>query len=188
MLSASPKLVFVPLVLALAACAIESGHPHDHGTPQQQQEQPVTVVVDTNQTMGNTPGGEGLGIFVTYNAGGHWRVWWTCDTNISGLPCDFDVQMSGAALTNSAPTFSGSSASSDSLDSSAPNVLVAQTHTTTSVDAVTFDAQPGADMTVDVTVSGLRDGRFFFFVQNGQVNGNFQGKLSDPLIFEPATP
>jgi len=174
--------LFVPLVVA---CAVQTRVDHEGPSPSQEQ-QPITVVIDTNQTMGNTGGGDGLGVFVTYNAGGHWRVWWTCDTNVSNLPCDFDVQMSGTSVTNSASTFS--QPSSDVLDSSTSNVLVAQTHTTTGVESVTFDATPGADVTVDVTVSGLRDGRFFFFVQNGQVNGNFQGTLSDPLIFEPSSP
>jgi hypothetical protein len=178
-------VVLVPLALA---CAIQTGRDHDHDQqqPPTTQDQPITVVVDTNQTMSNTQGGQGLGVFVTYNAGGHWRVWWTCDTSISGLPCDFDITMSGTSLANSATTFAEQS--SDTLDTSTPGELVAHTHTTSSVDSVTFDGAPGADMTVDVTVSGLRDGRFFFFVQNGQVNGNFQGVLSDPLIFEPSTP
>lgn len=171
-------LVIVPL---LVACAIQT-RSSDKPPPA---EQPVTVVVDTGQQMNNTPGGEGLGVFVTYSAGGHWHVWWTCDTNLSGLSCDFDVKMSGTSLAN-ATTQAFESA--DTLDSSTPDQLVARTHTTTGVDGVTFDAVPGADMKVDLTVSGLRDWRFFFFVQNGQVNGNFQGTLTDPLIFEPSTP
>ncbi len=171
-------LGIVPL---LVACAIQT---HSNGKPPPP-DQPVTVVIDTNQQMNNTPGGEGLGVFITYSAGGHWHVWWTCDTNVSGLSCDFAVTMSGTSVTNAATQ---AFETNDTLDSSTPDQLVATTHTTTGVDGVTFDAAPGADMKVDLTVSGLRDWRFFFFVQNGQVNGNFQGALTDPLIFELSTP
>lgn len=173
-----PALLALPLLLA---CVVET-HSTDKGPPAVQ---PVTVVVDTGQQMNDTPGGQGLGVFVTYAAGGHWHVWWTCDTTLSGLPCDFDVTMSGTSITNAQTQ---AFESNDSLDASTPNQLVALAHTTTGVDGVTFDAAPGMDMKVDLTVSGLRDWRFFFFVQNGQVNGNFQGELTDPLIFEPSSP
>jgi hypothetical protein len=60
--------------------------------------------------------------------------------------------------------------------------------TTTQIDEVDFDATAGATIQVDVTVSGLRDGNFFFFVQDGKIDGNYQGPLTDPLIFEPSAP
>jgi hypothetical protein len=60
---------------------------------------------------------------------------------------------------------------------------------TTGIAALDFDAAPGTDVKIDLMMSGLRSGEFFFFVQNGQVNGNFPAdKLTDPLIFEPSTP
>ena len=66
---------------------------------------------------------------------------------------------------------------------------MASTYTTTQVDTLDFDATPGAKMTLDATIQGLpRDGSFFFFVQNGQIDGNYPGPLGDPLVFEPSTP
>ncbi len=170
------------LVPALAACVYSHSDPN--GPPPDQNTQPITVVVDTGQTM-NVQGGQGVGVFVEYRAGGHWHAYWTCDTALSGLPCDFQISISGKSITNAATS---QFESNDTLSSSTPDVLVATTHTTTGMDAVDFDAAPGQDVTIDMTVSGLRDGRFFFFVQNGQVNGNFQGILTDPLIFEPSAP
>ncbi len=169
---------FVPL---LAACVYTHSDPNP---PPDTNAQPITVVVDTGQTM-NVQGGQGVGVFVEYRAGGHWHVYWSCDTALSGLACDFQMTMSGKSIANATPN---QFTSSDSLSSSTPDVLVATSHTTTGVSGVDFDATPGADVKIDMNVSGLRDGRFFFFVQNGQVNGNFQGILTDPLIFEPSAP
>jgi hypothetical protein len=176
----------------LGACVVRSDHSNNsnNNNNQNNNPQPVTVIVDTDQTMTDTPGGDGVGVFVQYAAGGHWHVWWTCDTNKSGLPCDFTVDMSGSSITNAKPS---AFETNDSLDTTTPNRLVATTHTTVGVEAVDFDATPGANVTLDVSVSGLRDGGFFFWVgtdANGKpaINGNYQGQLSDPLVFSPSAP
>jgi len=168
-------------LLALA-CAVRHGGDDNNPPPTQ----PLTVVVDTDQTMQHVDGGQGVGVFVEYAKGGHWHVRWACDTALSGLPCDFRIAMTGPGITNAKST---SFDSTDALDTASPDALVATTHVTMGVDAVDFDAQPGADVKIDLTMSGLRSGEFFFFIENGQVNGNFPAnKLTDPLIFEPSTP
>ena len=153
--------------------------------------QPMVVSVMSNQTMTANPG-DGVGVFVEYKAGGHWKVWETCDTNKSNQGCDFTLGFSSAtgalsnvaslpgAVTNTAPAGSGGG-------------FTATTSITTQVAGVSFDAAPGARVTIDATVSGLHSGDFFFFVEadaNGtpQVNGGYGGKLSDPLSFEPTAP
>jgi len=187
-------LAAIALLPAVFACVVE--HDHDHSgqsgptpTPTSTSTgvQPLTVVVDTNQTM-NAKGGQGVGLFVQYDAGGHWHVWWTCDTALSGLSCDFAIAITGTSIANATTSFD-SSETGDALATSTPGELDVTSHTTTGVDAIDFDATPGADMKVDLSVSGLRGGEFFFFVQNGQIDGNFpSSKLTDPLIFEPSTP
>jgi len=167
--------------LLLTACAIHSGG----NDPPPTSTQPLTVVVDANQTM-NAQGGQGVGVFVQYATGGHWHVFWACDTTLSGLPCDYQIKITGTSIANAK---SSQFEQTDALDSATTDQLVATTHVTTGIDSVDFDAQPGADMKIDLTMSGLRSGEFFFFVQNGQVNGNFPSdKLTDPLVFEPSTP
>src|SRR5580704_5505136 len=44
--------------------------------------QPMLVVVDANQTMSASPG-QGVGVFTQYQTGGHWNVWWSCDTSVT---------------------------------------------------------------------------------------------------------
>ena len=175
---------WAPLGLLLTACAVRSGG----NDPTPSNEQPLTVVVDKGQTM-NVQGGQGVGLFVEYRAAGangHWHVFWACDTALSGLPCDYRITMTGTGFTNVTPS---QFESTDALDQSTPDQLVATTRVTNGIDGVDFDAAPGADMKIDMTMGGLRTGQFFFFVQNGQVNGNFPSeKLTDPLIFEPSAP
>ncbi len=165
------------LVVPTVACVTRS---HTDPLPGE----PLTVVVDTGKTM-NAVGGQGVGVFVEYRAGGHWHVWWTCDTTLSGLPCDFGLTMTGTALANAKSSqFEGN----DYFSAPDPTTLTATTHTTDGVDALDFDATPGTDLKIELGVSGLKDGNFFFFVQDGAIDGNYQGNLTDPLIFEPSTP
>jgi len=169
------------LLVVVTACAIHSGK----NEPPPSSAQPLTVVVDTNQTM-NVQGGQGVGVFVQYAAGGHWHVFWACDTSLSGLPCDYQLKMTGTSIANAKTS---QFAQTDAIDTATTDQLVATSHVTTGIAGVDFDAQPGTDVKIDLTMSGLRTGEFFFFVQNGQVNGNFPSdKLTDPLIFEPSTP
>ena len=35
--------------------------------------------------------GQGTGVFVEYKTGGHWRIFASCDTAITGYNCNYDV-------------------------------------------------------------------------------------------------
>jgi hypothetical protein len=148
--------------------------------------QPILVDVDPDKTLTAAPG-QGVGVFVEYQTGGHWHVWWTCDTTKTSLNCVFDVKGSvdsGALANVQAEAFEPA----DTLSSPSAQSFEAKTTTTTAVDGVRFDAPLGATLTVDAAIGGLRDGSFYFFVQNGQVNGGYTGRLTDPLKFEASTP
>src|SRR3974377_2212599 len=95
-----------------AACTVESSHSAGtapsgggggggtsggNGAPSPQ---PMLVDVDTNPTLNAAPG-PGVGVFTEYAAGGHWHVWWSCDTSVTGFGCSFDVNVSTAgSITN----------------------------------------------------------------------------------------
>jgi hypothetical protein len=151
------------------------------------------VEVDSNQTLaqtqpdGQSVGGQGVGVFTQYQEGGHWTVWWTCDTAITGLSCDFavDVSVASGAITNVASQLTEAGASPVQ---SSPNEVSATTVTTSAIDSITFDTAPGATITLDAKLSGNEDGAFLFFVQDGKVNGGYQGTVSDPLMLEPSSP
>src|SRR5262249_23126380 len=55
---------------------------------------PILVDVNNDKTMNASPG-EGVGVFIEYGTGGHWHVWWTCDTSVNTqgpLTCDFSIR------------------------------------------------------------------------------------------------
>jgi hypothetical protein len=144
------------------------------------------VDVDPNQTLTAQPG-QGVGVFTQYQSGGHWTVWWTCDTNVTSLPCNFqiDVTVASGTITNVVNQLTEQGAL---LSQPSSNEVSATTTTTTAVDGIVFDTTPGAVITLDAKVGGTDDGSFLFFVQDGQVNGGYQGTLSDPLMLEPSSP
>jgi hypothetical protein len=153
--------------------------------------QPMLVDVDPNQTMNAAPG-DGVGVFVQYKTGGHWNVWWTCDTNKTGETCAFDnsVSVSKGTITNVASM--SPSLAAPGVTQNAPGTFEAQTTTSTGVDGVTFDTPlTGGQVpviTLDAKVNGQDNPGWLFFVQGGQINGGTHDTLTDPLMFEPSTP
>jgi len=153
--------------------------------------QPMLVDVDPNQTMNATPG-DGVGVFVQYKTGGHWNVWWTCDTNKTGETCSFDnvVSVSKGTITNVVSM--SPSLAAPGVTQSAPGTFEAQTNTSTGVDGVTFDTPLTSGdvpvITLDAKVNGQDNPGWLFFVQGGEINGGTHDTLTDPLMFEPSTP
>ena len=146
---------------------------------------PMLVEIDADQTM-NASGGDGVGVFVEYARGGHWHLWWTCDTARTQQACDFAV---GAASTSGTITnLDAAELEGGFVASSSESRVEARSTTTTQVHGIRFDTEPGATITVDATVGGLRDGAFLFFVQGGKVNGGFAGQLTNPLQFQGSAP
>ena len=145
----------------------------------------MLVDVDSGQTMNAQPG-DGVGVFVEYTAGGHWNVWWTCDTNQSGQSCDFSVSI--AAATGNIANIDASALVGGVYSSPSPSSLEVQSSTTTEVKGVRFDTDAGAVITLEASLGDIKDGSFLFFVQDGKVNGGFAGKLTNPLRLEGSVP
>lgn len=136
---------------------------------------PMLVKLDTDRTM-SAVGGDGVGIFVEYKTGGHWKVWLACDTNITGDACQMSVSATAPGLAE--------------VTGAKTTTLKKTTVVAKDLVEFDFDADPGAAATITGTVSGVAatDGSYFFFVQDGKVNGGFEGKLTNPLVFQPSAP
>lgn len=149
--------------------------PSQTTTPAPTNVAPMLVHLDTDRTM-SAAGGEGVGIFVEYKAGGHWRVSLACDTNLTGDACQMTVSAMASGL-------------ADATGTKATSLQKTAVVERNIVDFV-FDADPGAAATITGTVSGVAsgDGSYFFFVQDGKVNGGYQGRLTNPLVFQPSAP
>ena len=152
--------------------------------------QPMLVDVDPNRTMNATPG-EGVGVFTQYQTGGHWDVWWTCDTSKTSLPCAFDVTVTvstGTIANVAGQTLAAAEAPTQASTQSVELV----TTTTTGIDGMTFDTVVPVGTTPIITLNaklnGVDDAQYLFFVQDGEINGNYAGMLTVPLMLEPSSP
>jgi hypothetical protein len=147
---------------------------------------PMLVDVDPDKTMTAEPG-QGVGVFTEYVTGGHWHVWWTCDTSRTNATCSFAVSVSVAsgAIAN---VVGESLQPSDQLVQTSASQIDVTTQTSTASEGVRFDGPPGAIVTLDAKLNGAEDGNLLFFVQKNLVNGSYKGTLTDPLMFEPAAP
>jgi hypothetical protein len=145
----------------------------------------MLVEVDADQTM-NAVGGQGVGVFVEYRRGGHWHVWWTCDTKQSGQTCDFSV--SATAASGNVSKVDATELAGGFVTSPSSSRLEAQATAGQDVRGVRFDTNPGAVVTIEAAMGGVKDGAFLFFVQGGKVNGGYAGKLTNPLQFQGNAP
>jgi hypothetical protein len=194
--------VLAALPLALVGCVIEESPPRrlapepapyepvpDDGAPSPpsttSSPSPMLVVIDTDQTMTADPG-EGVGVFVEYASGGHWNVWWTCDTARTGQVCEFNV--SAEAATGTVSDVDATGLAGGYVTTPIPSRVEARVQTANEVHGVRFSTEPGAVITLQASVGGLKDGSFLFFVQDGKVNGGFAGRLTNPLQLQGTTP
>jgi hypothetical protein len=147
--------------------------------------QPLVAVVDTDRVLSASPG-QGVGIFTEYASGGQWHIWWTCDTAVTGKPCDFAVHaaVTGGEISDIESEGLGGQAV---VRENAQEVSAAAV-TTSAVAGLTFSAPPGKAIELGALLNGVPDGDIFFFAQDGAVNGGYPGPLSDPVTFVPSEP
>jgi hypothetical protein len=145
--------------------------------------QPLLVDVDTGGTLVATPG-NGIGVYVEYLTGGHWRVSWTCDSSLTNLSCSYVVDASVGTGTIANPASDGFQGG-DSLSQASPRQIEAVATTTTGEDAMLFDTTPGVPITLTVSLNAPVS---FFFVQDNLVNGGYKGALTNPLVLQPSAP
>ncbi len=113
--------------------------------------EPILADIDTNGQLVLPAGGQGIGVYVTYDQGGHWTVSWTCDTAVTNLPCPYVVDASVAAAAGSIDNaMANPSSTTAAFAIVSAQEIRATTTTTTGIDAMTFDTTPGAIVTVSV--------------------------------------
>ncbi len=195
MISKATLSLLAAAMLVLGGCYVESeGYHHRRGgtstvptpsatdptspAPSANPTSPLLIEVDTDQTLNVVPG-DGVGVFVEYRQGGGWHLTWTCDTKKSNKACNFEIAVTAASAI--------SGAKMEGVDAQALVVKDTGLHMTTATGAslhgVTFQTTAGAVITVEAKVDGISDGAFLFFVQDGKVNGDFKGKLTNPAQF-----
>jgi hypothetical protein len=187
------RFFFLLLATLATGCLVEAGqrgNGNGNGNPDPTPPAavpPMVVDIDADKTM-NATGGDGVGVFIEYKSGpanGTWHIWWTCDTTRTRESCAFTVRAALASGVISNPR-GDQLLSADSLALGADGAVTATSTVSTNVAGMYFDAPANVRVTVDATLRGVpKTGDYLFFVQNGQVNGGYQGTLTNPLILQP---
>jgi len=142
------------------------------------------ISIDPGATMTADPG-DGVGVFVQYDAGGYWTLFTTCDTATSGASCDFDIIVSADSrvLIDNVDGFDLGADDSITLGTDGSINLV--TRTTYGMNGLVFDADPGATIEVDVLLDGVAQPEFVYVVSDGRL---LSGVPTNPVDFAPAAP
>lgn len=150
-----------------------------------QTNEPLLVDIDPDATI-DSPPGEGVGMYVEYALGGHWTIWTTCDTNYSSLECAFDaivsVDTSSVLLAAAGEDLEDYDAVDDHYGEGMARFRV---DTGTDIDIMRFDTTPGAIVRLDLTLDGVSETRFVYWIGNGVLHA---GAPSNPVDFQPLAP
>jgi hypothetical protein len=146
------------------------------------------VYVETDKHL-TSAGGQGAGLFVEYTSGGHWYLWTTCDTAITGSGCAWEVD--AQALSGTPTNVASASSSADGVGVLCPDTVSMSLVTRGEVDGVTFDLPAGVGIRLGSTIGGAADPRFVFvFGHYGDAStaGVRSGLVSDPIDVVPTSP
>ncbi|MGC4066319.1 MAG: hypothetical protein QM784_17135 [Polyangiaceae bacterium] len=140
--------------------------------------------IDTDAEMDNLE--TGVGVFISYAAGGNWTLQFGCDTAKSGVNCLWDVY----AYTNDGGRFYSFSEldleGEDFVSVTSDGVAHLQPVTKTDLDGIELRAREGEPLTVDVMLDGESHPEdFIFWMRDGKV---VEGASSPILELTPNTP
>ena len=143
----------------------------------------ASVAVDTGKFI-STPPGEGVGVFVEYQAGGRWHVFTACDTIFSQAGCAFDV---------TAQLFEGSvsNVAGDGLEpgdvtgSACADTAYLSVNTGSNLDGMVFDAPAGGPIRVTASLDGALHPDVIYWAEGDVVRNDGH---SNPLDLTPTAP
>ena len=188
---ASSIFISTAIALFVSGCLVEpapthrgpspspdvSGTPAPSSTAPPPVSPPPRIALDSGRTLSADPGA-GAGIFITYQSGGHWSLYWTCDTNASGNACAFDVSVSARAIHGYSASPLSATVSQDGAS------FRARTVTSATLDGVSFDTDPGGAIVVSATLNGAPHPDLVFFVSSGKL----ATAPTDPIELVPTSP
>jgi len=185
MLRASLLGVPLLLVLSASACTYDNGDADRILTPTQcSTNDPAQSTIDVDRQI-EVDAGQGAGVFIDYASGGHWQLRTTCDTAKTDQSCQFDILITpqdNSSITNVIPTDLESNDSVLPFETASYQFLAT---TSSDVDGVTFDSDPGAPVAIDVFLDGTCALPYVFWVGDGALH---PGEPTNPLILQPSGP
>jgi hypothetical protein len=136
-----------------------------------------SVPIDQGEGLSADPG-EGAGVFVEYLGDGSWSVWTTCDSELTGTACLYDIFATAPDIRVTAEDdLEGPDVILQDLDT-----LQLQVDTTNDFDGMVFATVPGEPVQIEVWLDGALDGSLVFWVAQGTI---LQGLPTNPANFVP---
>jgi len=181
------RVFVLPLVLAAFGCSYDydDDRHHDwHGDVQQNTDRRIARAgIDVDATLADLEPGRGTGAFVEYRSDGAWHVFTTCDTELSGYSCLWDILVRPLAASIHAVSAEGLEHEdfAEFDDSSAQ--LIADNDF--DFDGIIVESDPGASMRVDVFLDGRPAERYVYWVESG---GLHRGAPTNPIDLSPGAP
>jgi hypothetical protein len=176
----------IPLVLLATACSYDNGDAQRVSYADPQCTTPSRSTVDTDRQL-EVDAGQGAGVFIEYQTGGHWLLTTSCDTLRTNTTrtCQWDILLTpqdGDSLSN---VVGSDLEADDSLLPFTDGTGSFQLLATTSgdLDSLSFDSGPGASVLVDALLDGSCALPYFFWIGDG---GLHTGSPSNPLILTPS--
>jgi hypothetical protein len=183
----STLAVSAALALCATGCVVTGGYDVT-GSYVEPDPTPVAAIaeisVDPGASMAADPG-NGVGVFVQYDAGGYWTLYTTCDTAVSGTSCNFDILLSADARVVLDNVQGADLDPSDAITLGTDGSINLVTDTTYGMNGLTFDADPGAVIEADILLDGVPQPQFVFVVSDGRL---LSGVPTNPVDFAPAAP
>jgi hypothetical protein len=193
-----PAAVLLASSTVLGGCIIEDHHHGGYGTygggyvGQPTMSIPAcpsgagaaaSVSVDTDAAL-TTAQGEGTGVFVEYMAGGHWHLWTSCDTFVTGYSCTYDVtaQVFGGSVSN---VRGEDLETSDVAGSACTDSAYLSVTTASNLDGMLFDAPAGATVRVTAALGGAIYPDVIYWVTGGVAHSDAH---ANPLDLTPTSP
>ena len=182
-MSQTPLKFVLPVLLVATACGYgDHTSRHDYGNGGGSCGSEIERgVIDTGQMLEVEPG-SGVGVFVEYQTGGHWRIFVGCDTEKSGFDCAFDVIAQPVGSSPITAVKPEGLERDDSLSLVGGDVAELVTRTDLDFDGFTLDTAPGAVLSVDAYLDGACT-NYVYWVGDGAVH---DGAPSSPIEFQPS--
>ena len=170
--------------LASSGCIIVADDDHHHdfdddGYVEPVYDDPATVAIDVGAHVGRVEPGFGTGLFVEVDEGGLWHLFVTCDTELSGYACGWEVDVRAEDVEWVDDDGLGLE---DEVDVYDDDGLYAYLENDVDVDGVWFTTTPGAAIELTMLLDGASQPTFVYWVGGGVQN---EGAPTNPIVFLP---
>ncbi len=139
--------------------------------------------IDTAATLTQEPG-VGAGVFIEYLGAGDWHVFTTCDTNLSGYDCRWDVFATVPDGVWIDDVRGGELEVDDQAFTRDGYTAQLTAFTDADYDRMYFHTEPGEPVRFEAYLDDIRDARYIYWIGDGAIH---DGAPSNPIDLVPSS-